>query len=239
MTSQLGKDRPLLAPLIIPVTVIFQKHSFQKAMLLLRNLLWFSISHWLLYKFLTVTVKLFRIRLQQAFPPLSLAPPYTSLICQSDTFLALPQVCPVLSYPHDLIQYSLCQEHQTYQSLPAKIWSILQGLFQISSPPWSILPNYNREVVPNFYNGTSYWNISLTPSPPNPVVHLYIFNTRLGAGGKPLFTVFANFHDGNISTVVNLKLSIWCHSLNTESWRKRRLVVNNYIVFPPCRYNRG
>ena len=126
-----------------------------------------------------MTVKPSPIRLRQAFPPLSLAPPYTSLICQPYTFLALPQVCPVLSYLHELIQYSLCQEYQTYQSLPAKIWSVLQGLSQISSPPWSIFPNCNREVVLNFYNGTPYWDISLTPSPPNPVVHLYIFNTRL------------------------------------------------------------
>ena len=210
MTSQLGKDRALLAPLIIPGTVTFQKHNFQEAMLLLKNLLWFSISHWLLYKFLTVTVKPSPIKLRQAFPPVCLAPPYTSLICQPDTFLALSQVCPVLSYLHYRIQYSLCQEYQSYQSLPAKTWSILQGLSQISSPPWSISPNCNREVVLNFYNGTSYWDISLTPSPlPNPVVHLYPYLTLDSGGKKALiysicqFPWCKYFHCGQ-SQVINL-----------------------------------
>lgn len=145
-------------------------------MLLLINLLWFLISHWLLYKLLTVTFKPSTIRLQPAFPPLSSLPPYTGLVCQPNTFLAFPQVCPMLSACHDLTHYSLCQGYQTSQSLPDKIWPILQGLSQISSPPWSIFPNSNRQVALNFYNSTyclpRHFSNSFTTQPSGALVDI-------------------------------------------------------------------
>lgn len=125
-------------------------------MLLLKNLPWFPISHWLLYKLLTVTFGPSTIRLQLAFPSLSLLLTFIGLVCQPDTFLALPQVCPMLSPSHDLAHYSLCQGHRTYQSLPDKIWPILQGLSQMSSPPWSIFPHPNRELALNFFYHSTY-----------------------------------------------------------------------------------
>lgn len=149
------------------------------------------------------------IRLQLPFSSLCLLPTYTCLVCQPDTLLAIPQVCPIVSLWHDLTHFPLCQGYHSYHPLPDQTWSLLQVLSQLSTPPWSILPNPNRELAL-----TSYYGISLTHSLPN---QWYTCRCLTTDWKKSWFTAFANFY--GVNTIWSYQSDVTEHRVvKTDMW---------------------